>query len=134
MTATENRDNLEFNLNPEIGFNYLGQTNETENIGIFEFSSIAYENMISPDSAGQYTFEFNGIVVNNKLVFKLRYNKFEYNKRTVEHFAELFKQRLIEIIEHCIEQDETEITPSDLINDSLSLDELDEINDMIIDL
>jgi len=68
------------------------------------------------------------------LVFTLNYNKFEYKEKTVAYFMELFRRRLLEIIDHCINRDKTELTPSDLINDSLSLEELDEIYDTILEL
>ena len=62
------------------------------------------------------------------LVFTLNYNKFEYNEKTVKYFMELFKKRLLEIIEHCVNKETTELTPSDYGDNKLSLEELDEIS------
>ena len=54
-------------MNPEIIFNYLGQTNDTVNTDTFTFSPIASGNDVSPDLERQYVFELNGIVVNGEL-------------------------------------------------------------------
>ncbi|MNV93435.1 Gramicidin S synthase 1 [compost metagenome] len=85
----------------------------------------------SIESQRTAALDITGLVTEGKLRLELHYSSEQYEKATAELLMERFVSRLLEIIEHCIARDTQELTPSDLGDDELTLEELDDLLESI---
>jgi surfactin family lipopeptide synthetase A len=61
----------------------------------------------------------------------ISYIALQYEEQTMLHLSARFKAHLLRLIEHCLNQDGSELTPSDLGDDDLTLEELDKLLEII---
>lgn len=126
LTSKEMKQGRNFEIKPEIIFNYLGQFDQDVQESVFTFSPLSTGNNISPNAERPYTFEINGMVRGGCLWITFDYSQQEYEEETVKAFAESYKKHLMNIIHHCVNKEDQEVTPSDLGAQDLSIEELDE--------
>ncbi|WBW96387.1 non-ribosomal peptide synthetase [Oceanirhabdus sp. W0125-5] len=119
-----------FNLQPEISFNYLGQFDEDLKTEMFEISKMPTGMSASQEIERKYAFDINGMVIDNKLVLNFSYDEHEYNKSTVQKLVDYYYDSLTSIIDHCVKKTDSDITPSDLGDNTLSIEDLDYITDL----
>jgi amino acid adenylation domain-containing protein/non-ribosomal peptide synthase protein (TIGR01720 family) len=119
-----NRDRLPLHIQPEISFNYLGQFQQGQGDG-FGQSSISTGQAVSPLTTSSYSLSINGMVMNGKLRIIFGYNPHQFDLSSVEAAANRYKLRLLDIVAHCMGQDEVERTPSDFSMDNLTFEDLD---------
>ena len=127
ITPKEYINDLEFKLKPHISFNYLGQFDNDINQGVFNMSSISTGDSISKESERLYDININGMVVNEELSLNFEYNKDEYDKSTIIEFVKNYKEALLDVIKHCTEKENTEMTPSDFDYKEVSIEELQDM-------
>ena len=127
LTLPENRTELQFNLKPEISFNYLGQFEEDADNGVFNISDISVGTCVSPKMENPYAIDINGMVAKGRLVLNITYHKAEYDRATIVKFAEGFRENLMILGSHCTARDYTEMTPSDFTFKKFTLDELETV-------
>ncbi|WP_025028880.1 condensation domain-containing protein, partial [Caldalkalibacillus mannanilyticus] len=118
-------EGMEWGLEPEISFNYLGQ-----------FDQDIQEEGMSPYSIGAsnsdkhvrtYALDLNGMVSEGELKLDISYSPLEYQRETIEKLAQCLKESLQEIINHCITKEKTELTPSDVLLKGLTIEEVEQI-------
>ncbi|MBA4496579.1 condensation domain-containing protein, partial [Paenactinomyces guangxiensis] len=132
MTAPEKKDNLTFRLHPEIGFNYLGQFAQEVKTGAFYFSSMPTGESNSPVNHAVHSIELNGAVLDGKLQMIFHYNPHVHRPNTIERLARRYKHYLLELIAHCIRQEETKWTPGDFnAQEELTVEELDHVLEVL---
>ena len=131
ITPKEYIKDLEFKLNPEISFNYLGQFDNDLNQDVFNISSISTGDDISKKSQRVYDINIGGVIINGELTLTFEYNKAEYNQTTIIKLGERYKEILLDIIQHCTQKEETEMTPSDFDYKEISMEELEYIKTTI---
>ncbi|MCV2516991.1 surfactin non-ribosomal peptide synthetase SrfAA [Bacillus subtilis] len=127
LTAPEHKEDVAFSIQPDVSFNYLGQFDEMSDAGLFTRSELPSGQSLSPETEKPNALDVVGYIENGKLTMSLAYHSLEFHEKTVQTFSESFKAHLLRIIEHCLSQDGTELTPSDLGDDDLTLDELDKL-------
>ncbi|MCY8483705.1 condensation domain-containing protein, partial [Bacillus mojavensis] len=127
LTAPEHKEDVAFSIQPDISFNYLGQFDEMSDAGLFTRSELPSGQSLSPDTEKPNALDVVGYIENGKLTMSLAYHSLEFHEKTIQTFSDSFKAHLLRIIEHCLSQDGTELTPSDLGDDDLTLDELDKL-------
>ncbi|CAH1206498.1 D-alanine--D-alanyl carrier protein ligase [Paenibacillus plantiphilus] len=118
---------LNVDVSPEISFNYLGQFDSDTETDLFAISPYSTGESMSSSLKSTYALEINGIVTNSKLVFSFGFSRKEFEAATINSLADSFRTQLISVIQHCMNREFTEITPSDLLYNELTLDQLDEI-------
>ncbi|NRT44807.1 amino acid adenylation domain-containing protein/non-ribosomal peptide synthase protein (TIGR01720 family) [Clostridium beijerinckii] len=126
LTEKESLNGLEFKLKPQVLFNYLGQFDEDVKKGIFEMSNIKAGNNIHEENKSNYLIDINGIIINKKLVITFDFDARKFDTESMNNLIKAYKSNLLAIIEHCLNKKETGVTPSDLGNYSVTMDELDE--------
>ncbi|MDP4147247.1 MAG: condensation domain-containing protein, partial [Bacillota bacterium] len=131
ITPKKYKNELEFKLNPQISFNYLGQFDKDVNQDLFGISEISCGASISKESEQLYAIDVNGMVINGELQMSFAYNKEQYNSDTIEKLAKDYEKMLLKVIDHCIEKEESEMTPSDYGYEELSIEELEFIESMV---
>lgn len=115
-----------FRLDPELIFNYLGQFDQDMQSEFLRISPHNSGFAISRNSKRQYALEINGFVAGGCLQVNFDYDIRTYDTNTIECFADSYKFILEQIIDHCMNKEEAEVTPSDLGNDELSIEELEQ--------
>lgn len=121
-------------LEPEIGFNYLGQFDEGYGNEIFSLSDIDLENFFSENSERLYKLDIVGMVINSELHIVYNYNKNEFEHKEIEYLIKGYHKNLLRIIEHCRSIENSILTPSDIGDNQLTIEELDFISDVVNDL
>ncbi|WP_180984584.1 non-ribosomal peptide synthase/polyketide synthase [Paenibacillus sp. F4] len=116
---------------PQISFNYLGEFDQT-----LQHSGMHF----SPYSSGANTHELTqmscvmdvgGLVTDGMLELSIQYNNKALQQNAAEQLAEQFKQNVLEVIQHCVSREQSELTPSDVLLSDLSLEELDRMVEQI---
>lgn len=118
---------LECRLKPEISFNYLGQFDQDIQSDIFQMSNMPHGDQVSPESENIFALRINGLIREGSLSMTFGYHREEYDEATIRRISEGFKQHLLEIIHYCQAKEIQELTPSDLGDQELSIEELDHL-------
>jgi len=134
ITLPEYKRGLKFNLSPDISFNYLGQFDQNFSNGFFRESQYSTGSTISPDSERIYEVDINGMVKEGVLSLSFSYNKKRFSETGIQKLAQSYKDYLIELIHHCVGRQEIDITPSDLLYNEISIDDLEFIKRRINNL
>ncbi|MCY8373197.1 condensation domain-containing protein, partial [Bacillus haynesii] len=111
----------------DISFNYLGQFTEMADSGLFTRSTLPSGDPLSPETEKPNALDIVGYIENGILTMSIAYHSLEYKESTVAAVAASFKTYLLQLIDHCLELDGGELTPSDLGDDELTLEELDKL-------
>jgi len=124
-------------LKPEIGFNYMGQFEEELQQGSTRFT-VSKEGMgpqFSPEMHRDYVLDWNGIVQGGKLTMTCNYSEEQYSEAEINRLLESYRAHLEQIVDHCANRTVAELTPSDLLFDDLTIEELEELGpDRIADI
>lgn len=127
LTSPDNKRDMAFGIEPRISFNYLGRFDEYGNRDIFEIADGALTNTIGGDMEKHYDIEVEGMVLRGNLNLSVFYNRKAYEEGPVLEFLGLFKDKVLEVIEHCAERKLSETTPSDLTYKRLTMPGLEEL-------
>lgn len=141
----QQRGGIELNIQPDINFNYLGQFGQEKTApadnpshSTSQHNSIAFE--MSPmktgesrgkDIARHIKIDINGMIINKRLRFRFEYNILEYREQSVNRFMNCFKESLTRVIQHCVSKESSELTPSDVGNSNLSIEDFKTIENII---
>ncbi|MCM3340480.1 non-ribosomal peptide synthase/polyketide synthase [Paenibacillus sp. MER TA 81-3] len=120
-------DEASWGANPEISFNYLGQFDQDLQSNGMLMSPLSSGSNTSGNQARQYALDINGMIMDGSLVFDLSYGSKEYRRETIEDLAGMLQEILREIIAHCTAKERPELTPSDVLLQGLSVEELEQI-------
>ncbi|GAA0373331.1 non-ribosomal peptide synthetase [Bacillus horti] len=134
VTPSELTNRLSFDIKPEINFNYLGQFMEQDEKSVIKPSSMSTGQSVSPEFFRPSVLDFSGMISNGSLEFHLNYNTHQFSERQMEEVINLFKTELLHIIEHCRRVEQKQMTPTDMGNSELSIEELEDITDFFNDL
>lgn len=121
------KDKPGYGLEPEIGFNYLGQFDQDIRSDVFAISALSAGYAVSPESENKYAFNVNGLVQGGRLSLTFIYNRMEYHEETVQRLGDAYRKNLCLIIEHCRAKESVELSPSDYGDTELMFDELERI-------
>ncbi|MGF7531392.1 lichenysin non-ribosomal peptide synthetase LicA [Bacillus paralicheniformis] len=111
----------------DISFNYLGQFTEMADSGLFTRSILPSGDPLSPETEKPNALDIVGYIEDGILTMSIAYHSLGYKESTVAAVAASFKTYLLQLIDHCLERDGAELTPSDLGDDELTLEELDKL-------
>ncbi|HLP60378.1 MAG TPA: amino acid adenylation domain-containing protein, partial [Candidatus Deferrimicrobium sp.] len=134
LAPVEKTGNSLFQLEPEIGFNYLGQFDspgespENANNQLIQFSSLSSGESMSGEFEQLHPLGITGIITAGKLSLTFAYNRHEFDKTTICSLADCFERKLSAIIGHCIQKQEPGLTPSDVMDVSHSALSLEEFS------
>ncbi|WP_028595415.1 non-ribosomal peptide synthetase [Paenibacillus assamensis] len=134
ITPRELTAPLQWRINPEINFNYLGQFDTArEEAGILA-SPYAMGEMVSPRFGRPAVLDMTVMITGGRLAAAINYNRYEYDAEQIQQLITSFHGHLLTIVEHCASRQGTELTPSDLGNSKLSLEEVEDIEDFFNNL
>ena len=128
LTSARHKEGIAFNRQPQISFNYLGQFDSDLEQMSFRIASESPGRNHSPKRRREYELEVSGWITNHQLEVSIVYSKKQFKQETIRMVVRAFKAKLLEIIGLCSSREDTELTPSDLTYDKLSIDSLENIN------
>jgi surfactin family lipopeptide synthetase A/lichenysin synthetase A len=131
LTDDEQKTVLSFSSVPEISFNYLGQFADTAGAGLLKRSSLSTGNSLSPETEKMHPLDIVGAIEEGVLQMTISYIAIQYEEQTMLHLSARFKAHLLRLIEHCLNQERSELTPSDLGDDDLTLEEFDKLLEIL---
>jgi len=111
LTDKKLKKGMEFKLEPEITFNYLGQFDEDVSTEVFTASRIPSGKTNSDNNESKNVIDVNGMVAEGSLSMTFAYNRNEYRQDTILSIAKTYRKNLITIIKHCCSRcrDEVEV-------------------------
>jgi amino acid adenylation domain-containing protein/non-ribosomal peptide synthase protein (TIGR01720 family) len=127
LTAEEHKTEIEFKLEPQISFNYLGQFDVDLEKMSFRMADESSGMHGSPKERREYELNVTGIIMNKQLSLIIFYNTKQYKKETINRLLERYQALLCYIISYCSSREERELTPNDLTYKNLSIEELEQL-------
>ncbi|QYK69497.1 non-ribosomal peptide synthetase [Paenibacillus sp. S02] len=121
------RDGERFALEPEISFNYLGQFDQDYESSGSRPSPFSPGSDSSPNAVMDYVLDINGMVSEGVQELTIRYGETQYKRETVERLGTLLHSSLRDIISHCVSKERPELTPSDVLLQDVTLEELERL-------
>ncbi|MCV9951204.1 non-ribosomal peptide synthetase [Paenibacillus sp. BT-177] len=121
------RDGERFALEPEISFNYLGQFDQDYESNGSQPSLFSPGSDSSPNAVMDYVLDINGMVSEGVLELTIRYGETQYKRETVERLGTLLQSSLREVISHCVSKERPELTPSDVLLQDVTVEELERL-------
>lgn len=125
LTNTNKISEQSFSLRPDISFNYLGQFDGSLSAKWLERSPFASGDPQSGETDKMSAIDIVGFIEDGIFTITLAYNSKEYAHETVQRLTDAFKMHLLRVVNHCLQQQNSAITPSDVGDDELTLEELD---------
>ncbi|MDR0126245.1 non-ribosomal peptide synthetase [Bacillus zhangzhouensis] len=130
LTPDKMKGDIAFDVTPDISFNYLGQFDEQIGGGELNRSAWHAGQSLSLESEKPHALDIVGFVEQSMLHVTISYHHLEFEEHTMEQFKDLLEKNVKALISHCVSQDETQITPSDVGDDDLTMDELEKLMDI----
>ncbi|MEV2381112.1 amino acid adenylation domain-containing protein [Paenibacillus larvae] len=135
LTPAEMRSGLSFSPEPEICFNYLGQLDKGMNSERFAQSPYSNGASLGPDGEGNIGEEnelyfplfLTSYIQHGRFQLVISYSGKQYHQSTMAHVANLYKQQLLNVMDHCLKKEKAERTPNDFTCSNLELKELDQV-------
>ncbi|NOQ25416.1 MAG: amino acid adenylation domain-containing protein, partial [Bacteroidales bacterium] len=128
LTPPELKDNVNYDIQPQIEFNYLGQfDSDVDQMSLFNIAKESGGNPVSPKRKSKCDFSIGGMIANGKLSLTIAYKKKYYSDQIITNLLENYKNSLLEIINHCTKLTDKVLTPSDFTYKDLSIKEVDKL-------
>ncbi|WP_426454529.1 amino acid adenylation domain-containing protein [Paenibacillus sp. S-38] len=127
MAGSSERDPLVM-PEPEIGFNYLGSFDQAAHLAtLIRTHSIG--DPVSEQAPRLFKLDINGWIMQGALTMTISYSTKQYRAETMGRLADLLHASLQEVIAHCAGQTYSEVTPSDLLIEGVTLEQLDRLKE-----
>ncbi|MCU0286176.1 MAG: amino acid adenylation domain-containing protein, partial [Acidobacteria bacterium] len=128
LAAAEHKNEMAFNLKPQISFNYLGQFDaEVKQISLFQIAGESTGHSQSLDNSREYLFDVGGMTANKRLTMTISYNETHFKPDTIASLNENFAAALKNLIAFCSAREITESTPGDFTYKGLSIETIDRL-------
>lgn len=115
---------------PQVVFNYLGQFTEGAQNGPFFMENESLGQLEDSENQSDYPLEIVGMTKGDQLKFNIFYHSTQFKESTIKSWMEAFHQVLKQVVEHCIYLEEQVNTPSDFDYQGLSLDDLEDLENL----
>ena len=120
----------ERNAMPDVGFNYLGQFDQTFQGTVFEPAPESTGNLSHKEQIRTQKLSVNALVKNNRMKINWIYSQNLHFETTIENLASQFNQHLQRLINAC-QSGEAGLRAEDFVDSDLNQDELDDLFDNI---
>ncbi|MCP4157118.1 MAG: amino acid adenylation domain-containing protein, partial [bacterium] len=127
LTSARQTEDIQFKLQPQISFNYLGQFDADVEGKTFSIAKESMGSIHSPKRTRDFDIETSAIVTGQQLTVSITYNPNHYLEETMETFSQQYRRHLAELIEYCGTREKQQLTPSDLTYKKLSVEKTDRL-------
>ncbi|MGG4264200.1 condensation domain-containing protein, partial [Peribacillus simplex] len=128
------KHSIPFKLKPEVSFNYLGEMDGGLKEEGIQGSFLSAGDQISPESERLYPIDVTGMTIKDKLYLNINYDSTRFKETSIEKLLVILLEELLLIIEHCLLKEEVDLTPSDLGDNELTFDELEDISSILSEI
>jgi amino acid adenylation domain-containing protein/non-ribosomal peptide synthase protein (TIGR01720 family) len=111
---------------PQLIFNYLGQFDEIAGQGLLRIKEGVGDPM-SLANVRDCELEVEAVVSDGRMRMSITFSSNSYHRETIDSLLSHLEQELLAVIAHCLDQDSSRLTPSDLSCQGLSLGDLDQL-------
>ena len=130
LTDDVHKKDINFSLRPQVCFNYLGQFDADVNkMNAFRIADESTGHNQCLQAQRDYLLDVLASIEKGQLVMTIIYNTRHFRRRSITGLLKGFKEKLLEVIFHCLQQKERELTPSDLTYKGLTMEDLDTLFD-----
>ncbi|WP_428741063.1 amino acid adenylation domain-containing protein, partial [Tenacibaculum sp.] len=125
-------DSKKYTLNPEVSFNYLGnsgsKTKLTQEESAFHIVD-EYKGMESSlEMERENLLDIKTIITDECVNIDISYSREQFYDKTIERLLEQCKNNLVALVEELSKENEVHATPSDFTFKGLSMEELEQLN------
>ncbi|PKL35309.1 MAG: hypothetical protein CVV44_21080 [Spirochaetae bacterium HGW-Spirochaetae-1] len=114
---------------PDVSFNYLGQVQNSEMGEVFSLVTTEVAGVVDGKNSRAHLLDIIGIVVDGAMQLEFCYSTNHFRRGTIETLAAFYKRDLEDVVKHCMNMENYDITPSDFDLIDLKQEELDSIID-----
>jgi non-ribosomal peptide synthase protein (TIGR01720 family) len=112
----------------ELSFNYLGRFDEVLDAqGPFTIASESVGATRNAQGERPHLLDFSADITRGRLTVRCNYSKLLHHSEHIQSLLHLLNHRLVELIEHCLQPNVGDYTPSDFPLADLSSDELESV-------
>ncbi len=129
LTKEENKKGIQFQLSPQISFNYMGQFDADVERMSFQMANERVENSRSFELIREHELEVSGIIAGGRLTLSIAFSKEQYKQERIYVLLNHYKNELLRIISFCSTRQKPELTPSDLTYPHLSIETLEQLKE-----
>jgi amino acid adenylation domain-containing protein/non-ribosomal peptide synthase protein (TIGR01720 family) len=115
------------NQTSTILFNYLGQFQGKEGGSFFSEAPEGAGQMTDPDAMPIYPLVVSAKVVEGRLSVSMRFDRRCFEPTSAERLCEGYQRQLVRLIDRCLEQPVSRLTPADTDFPQMGIDELNEL-------
>ncbi|HLP46107.1 MAG TPA: amino acid adenylation domain-containing protein, partial [Candidatus Kapabacteria bacterium] len=131
LTGEEYKKEIEFNADPQISFNYLGQFDaDVKQISFYKIAPESVGNLQSPNNKREYLLNVLGILTDKRLKITILFNKTHFQTETISTLVNNLEIGLKYIIEFCCSREKIERTPGDFTYKGLSIESVDRLMEL----
>ncbi|MCR8984709.1 amino acid adenylation domain-containing protein [Brevibacillus laterosporus] len=134
LAGSDQREGCQLTRKSEISFNYLGQFEQAKGEGLLQPSNMPKGPLFCPNNNRSYQLDVIGSVSEKQLHIQILYSQKHYQDSTIAKLVDRYMHHLRLIINHCLQKEGPDITPSDVGDEELTFEELDDIADFINNL
>ena len=127
LTSELHKKEIDFKLNPQVSFNYLGQFDADVQQGALEIAKESPGSHQDLTEKRNHELEISGIISNKQLIMNIVYSKNHFKAETVKTLMNHFQSELSRVIEFCAAREQRELTPSDFTYTGLSIETVDRL-------
>jgi surfactin family lipopeptide synthetase A len=129
LTADEHKKGIQFKLDPQVCYNYVGQFDTDVKQTSFTIANESIGEMVSLKAHRQFVLDIAGMIGRNQLIMSIDYNTRQFKQETIQGLLDTYKAELRRIISYCRKCEDKELTPSDLTYKGLSIETLDRLQE-----
>ena len=122
-------DTSDWHFSSDINFNYLGEF-DNGNVGDFHATNHVISNTIDGNMLQNSCIEMNGMLQNKQINMEFTYLEDEISSCLIDEFMNCFEKEIENIISICLSTTKPIYSISDYVDDSLTVEELDELNSL----
>nr|WP_269671021.1 non-ribosomal peptide synthetase [Paenibacillus sp. 481] len=112
-------------VEPEISFNYLGQFDQDLSNNDMQLSYFSSGKEVGASAARDSVLDITAMIHDGTLELSVGYSGKQYRRETMERLIALLRSSLQQVVAHCMAQEHTVLTPSDVLLKGLTTEQLD---------
>lgn len=99
LTDSSRKSDMQFRLQPEISFNYMGRFDQDVMTEAFSLSPLTAGKTISGEEIRRYKLNVLAMIKRERLNIKMDYSKNQYDENTISGFMDCYLKSLRQVIE-----------------------------------
>jgi amino acid adenylation domain-containing protein/non-ribosomal peptide synthase protein (TIGR01720 family) len=129
LTSAEHKKDIDFKLDPRIGFNYLGEFGADVENSSFGITKESPGKLREPGGEWGVELDVAAMIAGKQMQLSLSYSTDRYGGESLKNLMDNYHKALTGIISFCAGREEKEFTPSDFDYKDISLQDLEDVFD-----